>query len=139
MQEASLCTVEQTEQGTNAVLGTLYEVNQSAYNNVKPYSKKKLKQELDNITEWFKEYQYQYVMLLCNEQRDYTVFNFLQQNDKACKFAANELKECLTNRGKVLDIRYLAEDNAWEIWLRIGVENHAYMLFNCEQCILEVS
>ena len=82
-------------------------------------------------------------MLLCHERRDYTILRYDAREDKKYhKGIFNDLKECLENRGKILDIRYIQDQDAWEIWLRIfqGKEhfNHMYMFFNAEGFVVEV-
>ena len=76
-----------------------------------------------------------YWMLLCRERNDYTVFRLKESKEEF--FSA--LKECLTNRGKVLDITK-QEDGNYEIWIRDfdTDENVVYYLFNYTNAVIEV-
>ena len=47
------------------------------------------------------------------------------------------LKECLMNRGEVLEIEKVEETNAFEIWLRIDDEPFCYYLFPYDEAIIE--
>lgn len=79
----------------------------------------------------------EYLMLLCRERNDYTVFHI---PDKTKNFKlANELSATLVNRGKVLAIDDV-DDTAYEIWIRDSEtsENFAYYLFNYTFGIVEV-
>ena len=53
-----------------------------------------------------------------------------------------DLFECLINRGDTLDIRYVQDQDAWQIWIRKYDDdepvNHMYMLFDCESFVVEV-
>lgn len=135
-------TMEMTENGDLSV-GSLYELNQQAYNKVKPLNTIQKKEHLSNLYEWVKEQRCDYVMLLCHERRDYTILHFKTREDKKYKDGIyNDLLECLNNRGKLLDVRYLQDQDAWEIWLRIfedkSHQNYMYMFFNAEEFIVEV-
>lgn len=78
-----------------------------------------------------------YVMLLCHERRDYTLF--ISKETSAKEKYATELAETLSNRGDVI-CADLQEDGAWEIWVRDKVtkENFAYYLFDYSNGIIEV-
>ena len=77
-----------------------------------------------------------YMMLLCHERRDYTVFHITNANKK---IAANEISETLYNRGKVLLVDK-QKDGSWEIWIRDSLtdENFAYYLFPYDDGVVEV-
>lgn len=77
-----------------------------------------------------------YLMLLCHDRRDYTIFHLASPQTKDL---ARELAETLVNRGKVLVIDK-QKDGAWEIWIRdIDTnENFAYYLFNYDHGVVEV-
>lgn len=77
-----------------------------------------------------------YMMLLCHERRDYTVFHITNVNKK---IAANEISETLYNRGKVLLVDK-QKDGSWEIWIRDSLtdENFAYYLFPYDDGVVEV-
>ena len=73
----------------------------------------------------------------------YTILHFNTREDKKYKNGINiDLFECIDNRGKLLDVRYLQDQDAWEIWIRIfedkSHQNYMYMLFNAEPFVVEV-
>ena len=77
-----------------------------------------------------------YVMLLCHDRRDYTIFH-ITNTDK--KIAAKEISETLYNRGKILLVDK-QKDGSWEIWIRDSLtdENFAYYLFPYDDGVVEV-
>ena len=122
---------------------SLYTLNQQAYDTVLPLNTYKKQESLDSLYEWVREQRCDYTMLLCHERRDYTLLHYSSRNDKTYQNGTfKDLKECLENRGKILDIRYIQEQDAWEIWLRIFEnkthQNHMYMFFNAEGFVVEV-
>ena len=77
-----------------------------------------------------------YMMLLCHDRRDYTIFH-IANADK--KIAAKEISETLHNRGKILLVDK-QKDGSWEIWIRDSLtdENFAYYLFPYDDGVVEV-
>ena len=77
-----------------------------------------------------------YMMLLCHDRRDYTIFH-ITNTDK--KIAAKEISETLYNRGKILLVDK-QKDGSWEIWIRDSLtdENFAYYLFPYDDGVVEV-
>lgn len=78
-----------------------------------------------------------YLMLLCRERNDYTIFNISDKNNINSLTA--ELKETLNNRGHVL-VMDKQDTGAWEIWIRdfATEENFAYYLFDYTPAVIEV-
>jgi hypothetical protein len=76
-----------------------------------------------------------YWMLLCNERKDYTLFNLIDPDVDS--FTA-DLVETLKNRGWVLSIDK-QEDGNFEIWIRDPdtKENFVYYLFNYNYGVVE--
>lgn len=126
-------------------IGSLYELNQQAYNTVSPYNNKEVTEGLSYIYEWLYERRCKYAMLLCHEQRDYTVFSYIEKSKGSYEDGTlSDLRECLKNRGEILDINYLQDNDCWEIWMRIFDQeecipkNYMYMFFDAEDFIIEV-
>ena len=122
---------------------SLYALNQQAYDTVNPLRIKEKHEQLNNLYEWVKEQRCDYTMLLCHERRDYTIFRYKTREDKKYYNGIfKDLKECLENRGKILDIRYIQDQDAWEIWIRIfkdnSHQNYMYLFFNAEGFVVEV-
>lgn len=80
-------------------------------------------------------------MLLCRERYDFTVIHLNEkQNSNSSKIATNELIDILKNRGKILSIEKdntTIDNNAWEIWIKIGKEAFAYYLFGCDDWVIK--
>jgi len=86
----------------------------------------------------------EYIMLLCNERRDFTIFHLGEYCDEVQwsdigKMFAKDLSDTLVNRGQVL-YADRQKDGAWEIWIRNTEtkENFAYYLFDYGDAIVEV-
>lgn len=124
-------------------MGTTYSLNQEAYNMVFPYNDEDITNHLKEISEWLYTKRCNYAMLLCNERHDYTVFNYFEKSKNTYNHGTmSDLRDCLKNRGKVLDVRYLEDQDAWEIWIRFSdgdeYQNHMFMFFDCESFVIEV-
>lgn len=127
----------------SVTMGSLYELNQQAYNGVMPLSGKELKDKLNDVVEWLYERRCSYSMLLCHERRDYTTFAYITKDKRTYSDGTiNDLQECLMNRGKVLDVSYLQDNDCWEIWIRIREDgesqNYLFMFFDAEGFVIEV-
>ena len=124
-------------------LGTLYEVNQQLMANEPPMDMIHIQQVKEDLRTWlthnFKE---QYFMLLCHELRDYTLFNLDKTstwaiaNPTTIMQAANDVIECMTNRGILLGAEE-QEDGAWELWIRNPEGCFAYYLFPYGNAVIE--
>lgn len=101
----------------NVEMGTLYEYNQWMYQqNVQPLNLEDIKEQTNNIEMWLSFLiDMKYVMLLCNERRDYTLIHIHNYNYTK---AVQEIIETVQNRGEILDIRYVSADDRYEIWVR---------------------
>lgn len=119
-------------------MGTLYDWNKSAMEQMKGLNATELKDKLREIKNKLFN-QGKYYMLLCHERRDYTVFNLLRNTiieRDVSKKASNELKECLENRGTILSIddQY---NGSWEIWIRNDEGVFCYYLFPYDNAVIE--
>ena len=119
-------------------LGTLYDMNKEIMKKESALSKEKIEEIQGQLETWFNWYADSYVMLLCRERYDFTVFHlYAKQNPNPPKLAAKELIELLKERGQILSIEKEIDDNKWEIWLKINKEVFAYYLFPCDDFIIE--
>lgn len=111
----------------------LYELNQENYAKIEPLDSIWLNRKFAKIEEAMTG---RYWMLLCHENRDYTIFN-LSYSEKTGSIA-KDLKETLFNRGLIVDIED-KENGAYEIWVRNSekTEAHAYYLFNYDEGVIE--
>ena len=113
---------------------SLYEYSKQVVANEVPmdpilFNKKMIEVSMDMV-------EHTYMMLLCHDRRDYTIFH-ITNTDK--KIAAKEISETLYNRGKILLVDK-QKDGSWEIWIRDSLtdENFAYYLFPYDDGVVEV-
>ena len=84
-----------------------------------------------------------YYMLLCNEQKDYTVFRITNNEEKDRDEQKQEIvniliDECLPNRGGIRGIDLTEQQDAVEIWLYIDEEAYVYYFFPYDEAVIEV-
>ena len=113
---------------------SLYEYSKQVVANEVPmdpilFNKKMIEVAMDMV-------EHTYMMLLCHDRRDYTIFH-ITNADK--KIATKEISETLYNRGKILLVDK-QKDGSWEIWIRDSLtdENFAYYLFPYDNGVVEV-
>ena len=121
-------------------LGSLYDINQQLMQQ-EPLLSNELKiEKITQLQKWFaKNISEQYFMLLCNDQKDYTLFNLESKHFSPVQMyetAAQDVIECLENRGSILAIT-LEDNNAWELWIRNSEGNFAYYLLPYRKGVLE--
>ena len=82
-------------------------------------------------------------MLLCNERKDYTLFNLNQyylrkEEDIKARYVevSKDIIDCMINRGTLIDVE-LQEDGAYELWVKIEDECFAYYLFPYNNGVIE--
>ena len=136
-------------------VGTIYDINKSLINQEPVLSKHILDAKLKKVQKYFEDllkenYSFgfkdtAYFMLLCHEQRDYTVFtlknsllDFKNETEwlKQAKTAIDELKICLQNRGKIISIEPTWDKVAFEIWIRNDEDNFCYYLFPYNDAVI---
>ena len=117
----------------------IYDVCKSLTASLQPYDPIVLKRKISAIAESYTETNLiDYLMLLCHDRRDYTIFNISRGFDTDT--FKLDLEECLFNRGYVVSIEEATDElNAWEIWVRDKEteENFCYYLFNCSNAVIE--
>ena len=99
---------------------TLYEINKQLSAKESKLSAAARKKVKEDIRFWFRDSIDEYAMLLCHEQRDYTIFHVLESPSDATA----ALFECIDNRGELISIEK-TPDGAWEIWIRMDIANGA--------------
>lgn len=111
----------------------LYELNKAQVNSLPPItSKTKIEDIKKEVAEYFNS-DNKYFMLLCRELNDYTVFVTPLGNGGAK--VADELFECIFNRGKLMEIHQ--EQDAYEIWIKNDEDVFAYYLFPYDTGVIE--
>lgn len=109
----------------------LYELNQENYAKIEPLDPIWLNKKFQEIGK--KMLEHRYWMLLCHENRDYTVFNTMRGTAGG---AAADIKDVILNRGLVVDIED-KDDGAYEIWIKNNDKANAFYLFNYEEGVIE--
>lgn len=121
-------------------LGTLYDLNKAAVIKEISLTGDKLEEKKPIIIDFLKNANDTYYMLLCNERKDYTVFELSdQKQEKILKDLADCLvDECLLNRGLVKGIDITKDQGAIEIWLSIDEEAFVYYFFPYGSAIVKI-
>ena len=122
---------------SEVAMGTLYELNKSAMRASKTLDIRETIKEKDReLFNFFATNKF--AMLLCNEQKDYTVFAMIsnQSRESQVAIAKEELYTCLSNRGELLSFEKTEDGIAFEIWLRINEEIFVYYLFPYNEAVL---
>lgn len=127
---------------SEVTLGNLYDMNKQLMDQIPAVTEAEIAEHKDTMTKWFFEkINQKYFMLLCHEQRDYTLFNLdgLQTCSSLkgkCMTAADDVIDCMNNRGTITAIT-LQEDGAYEIWIRNTEGSFVYYLFPYGAAVLE--
>ena len=120
-------------------LGTLYDMNKQIMMNEAALTIEEINQKKEKLMDWIHERESQrYFMMLCNELKDYTVFN-IKSNPITIEMVqnmANDVFECACNRGEVVGFD-LQPDKVWEIWIKVNDTIAAYYLFPYGAAVLE--
>lgn len=126
---------------SNLEMGTVYDLNkqlvETAEKVISPY---KLNEKKKIIKQFIRESKDNYFMLLCNERRDYTLFNIIsdKEEDKLNELANVFVDECLQNRGNIKGIDLTENKDAIEVWLSIEGESYCYYFFPYNAGVVEV-
>lgn len=119
-------------------IGNLYEMNKSIMNKAAALTPEEIKDKEKDLLNSFCKKNEHYYMLLCNEQKDYTVFHLSYSGSiPSYVTAASEVIECLKNRGEILAIDYMEETGAYECWIRRSGMSYMYALFPYDAAVIE--
>ena len=117
--------------------GNLYEANkQLILQNEKPLNHLELIKKHETIEDFFANDIVEYAMLLCHEERDYTIFQ-LASSSTAAHTATKDFFECCTNRGEIYGIDRTENGIAIEIWLKIDNDMCCYYLFPYDEAVIK--
>ncbi len=133
----------------NVELGNLYDVNKTIVEqSIEDLSEQELQNKKDLIVDFVNQSNNEYFMLLCNENKDYTVFHRNKKmNDgeflDLCEGYPGDrietvlIEECLPNRGRTKSIELTQDNGAVEIWISINGESFCYYFFPYDTAIIE--
>lgn len=121
-------------------VGNLYDLNKDLVEKeTKPLTQEELAIKKEMVHDFLRENgKASYMMLLCHEQRDYTVFNLTTTDDFAIYTPDILIDECLKNRGEIHSIELTANKDAIEIWLVINKKAYCYYFFDYTNGVIEV-
>ena len=116
-------------------IGNLYDMNKTIMNKVPFMTDTELDNKVIEVRDWIMTTNSHYLMLLCNERKDYTVFRITK--DGSCEGAAKEMIECLRNRGPITAVDLNAETGAYECWIRRSGMSYMYAFFPYDAAVIE--
>lgn len=124
--------------------GNLYDINKNlVLNQTIELSEGVLNSKKEIIKNFITDTHNFYYMLLCNERKDYTVFDFHlyggneKDNGTQIKCANCLVDECLKNRGEIRGIDLTQDKDAIEIWMIIDDEAYVYYFFPYDNGVIE--
>ena len=118
--------------------GNLYEANKQLVEKTEnPLTHPQLANIQLQLENFFETKVKKYAMLLCHEERDYTVFNLDPVSVTSPHFAAREALGCCTDRGAVYSVEETEDKQAYEIWIKKEDEMYCYYLFPYDQAVIE--
>lgn len=128
---------------SNIAIGSVYEINQQLSSKEKILDPIICNQKLIDVAQDMCDRNMEYLMLLCNDLHDYTVFNIHSTNNASTQKAlARELLATLNNRGNIVSIDRESDGAAWEIWIRTenseAKKDFCYYLFDYTFGVVEV-
>lgn len=115
---------------------TQYDMYKQLYFKTEPLKPDALNSRLNTIGNWYSAKKPNtYFMLLCRERNDYTIIHLAEP-----KFyeATQELKEVLDSRGTIVDMEYVHGLDSWQCWVKNDIDAVMYMLFPCDDFVVEV-
>ncbi len=121
-------------------MGTLYDLNKNlVQKNISALEEGVLNSKKEIIKNFLRNTKDNYYMLLCHEQRDYTIFRIdTLEDNKYNEMISILIDECLKNRGIIKSIELTKDKQAIEIWLMIEGEAFVYYLFPYGEAVITV-
>lgn len=116
---------------------TLYEYDKQLMKNRSVMNNKQKKDAYKELNKYLQNNKPNNLMLLCRERYDFTVFNLYYIKEVSNNFSfTKDLTEVIENRGEWLFCEYDENNNGFEIWIEIEGEPYMYLLFPCEDFII---
>jgi len=114
---------------------TIYEMNKELYKQLDPCDGIFIQLKATEIVHMIRRRDENF-MLLNRERNDYTIFTINQFISE--KEAIQGVRETLQNRGDVVAIEKLQEEDNYEIWIKDNDEAFMYRLFPCAMFEVDV-
>lgn len=129
---------EAPKQEAEISMGNMYEVNKQLMKYETPITEEEIINRKNDITNWLFETDNKYYMLLCHEKRDYTIFAV--KNETGAEDIADILiDECIYNRGDLIAIDKVSNEEVYEIWIKdLSDEYNCYYFFPYGEAVIEV-
>lgn len=116
---------------------TLYEFNKSGYTQLPKMTQAELEQKEETLAKRVSTWNCKYMMLLCNDRRDYTTIRLLNNSKSACAIAAHTCIEIARDRGILKSIE--PYDSTADIWITDEAgESFMYKLFPYDWGVVEI-
>lgn len=129
---------EAPKQEAEISMGNMYEVNKQLMKYETPITEEEIINRKNDITNWLFETDNKYYMLLCHEKRDYTIFA-VQSEMGAEDIADILIDECIYNRGDLVAIDKVPNEEVYEIWIKdLSDEYNCYYFFPYGEAVIEV-
>lgn len=134
---------------TNIGVGTLYELNKNLVEKQVPVlTQDQMEEKKELVQSFINKTQNNYYMLLCSENKDYTIFHRNRKSNNGefldlCEGYDGDriekvlIDECLPNRGQVKSISLTENEDAIEIWISIDKESFVYYFFPYDTALIE--
>lgn len=130
---------EEEKKEREVVMGTLYDMNKAMVKQAEiKLSESVLNSKKEIIKNFIDKTNNNYYMLLCNERKDYTIFDLWSvKTDNLIKPAQCLVDECLIPRGEIRGIDLTKDKTAIEIWMIIDDEAYVYYFFPYDNGVIE--
>lgn len=113
---------------------SLYEMNQQIVSQLPAISAKEKAEGLKSIKKLFTNFDDNYFMLLSNELKYYTLFDFNQsKTSETVEYMINEICNCFRSLGVLKSIEMTRDKNAIEIW----IDDNIFYLFRYDKGVIK--
>lgn len=111
-------------------IGSLYDLNKDLFKKEQSLDiKETFTKNEEEFKKFLKETNNKYYMLLCHEQRDYTLFNRISISEESADEALEGLEDCVRMRGSLLSFSKTDDGLAYEIWIRNKITSEIFVYY----------
>jgi len=120
--------------GKTAVNASVYDINCSLYSNIPALEEDRIKEKIEELTNWRKETNYNYYMLLNKELNYYTILTPIGEGNSF----GFEIVDAFQNLGKIKAIDFDKENEAYECWItEENKQSHVFYLFSYDKGVIK--